>query len=78
MDQLTIENEVENVQLLPAIEDDHGGVVVELKEHMDPAVFLTKLKTSMTQWTLQVLFYPLFFLVFLFLFLCWKIQYIFY
>ncbi|KAK1406941.1 hypothetical protein QVD17_38551 [Tagetes erecta] len=53
MDQLTIENEVENVQLLPAIEDDHGGVVVELKEQMDPAFFLTKLKTSMIQWTLQ-------------------------
>ncbi|KAI3686137.1 hypothetical protein L1987_79810 [Smallanthus sonchifolius] len=52
MDQLTIENGVENV-LLPAINDDHGGVVVELKEHMGPFIFLTRLKTSMSQWTLQ-------------------------
>ncbi|KAJ0790484.1 putative hydrolase [Helianthus annuus] len=53
MDELTIKDGVENVQLLPAIYDDYGGVVVELTEHMDPTVFLTRLKTSMSQWTLQ-------------------------
>lgn len=50
---MTIENRHENVQLLPAIDDDFGGVVVELKEHMESDVFLTLLKTSMSQWTLQ-------------------------
>ncbi|XP_076897602.1 nudix hydrolase 2-like [Bidens hawaiensis] len=53
MDRMTIKDGVENVQLLPAINDDHGGVVVELNEHMDPANFLIRLKTSMSQWTLQ-------------------------
>ncbi|KAL8243340.1 hypothetical protein R6Q59_009598 [Mikania micrantha] len=53
MDQLIIENGVENVQLLPAINDDHDGVVVELMEHMDPTIFLIRLKASMSQWTLQ-------------------------
>lgn len=48
---------VENVQLLPAKNDDHGGVVVELEEHMDSDVFLTLLKTSLSQWTMQVLFW---------------------
>ncbi|KAK9080702.1 hypothetical protein SSX86_000460 [Deinandra increscens subsp. villosa] len=53
MAQLITENGVENVQLLPAINDHYGGVVVELKEHMDPTIFLTRLKSSMSQWTLQ-------------------------
>ncbi|XP_071694193.1 nudix hydrolase 10-like [Rutidosis leptorrhynchoides] len=54
MDQLTIENGFEKVQILPAINDHYGGVIVELKEqHMDSSVFLTRLKASMSFWTLQ-------------------------
>lgn len=53
MDQVATKNVNEKVQLLPAINDDFGGVVVELKEHMDSDVFFTLLKTSMSQWTLQ-------------------------
>ncbi|KAD4386347.1 hypothetical protein E3N88_26516 [Mikania micrantha] len=53
MDRLIIENGVENVQLLPAINDDHDGVVVELMENMDPTIFLPRLKASMSEWTLQ-------------------------
>ncbi|XP_024976903.1 nudix hydrolase 10-like isoform X2 [Cynara cardunculus var. scolymus] len=53
MEQVTIGNCDERVQLLPAICDEYGGVVVELKEHMESDVFLTLLKTSMSQWTLQ-------------------------
>ncbi|KAI3688475.1 hypothetical protein L2E82_46079 [Cichorium intybus] len=54
MDQVTIENEVEKVQLLPAKNDDHEGVEVNLmEEHMDSDVFLTLLRTSMSQWTMQ-------------------------
>ncbi|KAL8256515.1 hypothetical protein R6Q59_031582 [Mikania micrantha] len=53
MDRLTTENGVEIVQKLPAIDDEFGGVVVEMKEHMDSDVFCTLLKTSMSQWKLQ-------------------------
>ena len=55
MDQLTNKNGVEKVQLLPAINDNYGGVEVELKERMDSDVFLARLKASMLEWTLQVL-----------------------
>ncbi|KAL4566918.1 hypothetical protein LXL04_031044 [Taraxacum kok-saghyz] len=53
MDQVRTAIEVEKVQILPAENDDHGGVVVKLEEHMDSDVFLTLLKTSMSQWTIQ-------------------------
>ncbi|GJT42129.1 NUDIX hydrolase 2-like protein isoform X1 [Tanacetum coccineum] len=53
MDQLTNKNGVEKVQLLPAIDDNYGGVEVELKERMDSDVFLARLKASMLEWTLQ-------------------------
>ncbi|KAK1435581.1 hypothetical protein QVD17_01347 [Tagetes erecta] len=53
MDQLTDENGDVNVQQLPATDDEFGGVVVEMKEHMDSDVFRTLLKTSMSQWKLQ-------------------------
>ena len=42
---------------LPSNEDEFGGVIVEMKEHMDSDVFHTLLKTSLLQWKLQVLFY---------------------
>ncbi|KVH99208.1 NUDIX hydrolase, conserved site-containing protein, partial [Cynara cardunculus var. scolymus] len=38
---------------LPAKEDLYGGVVVEMKENMDPDVFHALLKTSKLQWKLQ-------------------------
>ncbi|KAL5540256.1 hypothetical protein UlMin_044496 [Ulmus minor] len=41
------------VDLLPAVEDLHGGVVVELKEPMEPEVFAASLKASMAQWRLK-------------------------
>ncbi|KAK9072236.1 hypothetical protein SSX86_008670 [Deinandra increscens subsp. villosa] len=53
MDQLTTENVVTNVPQLPATDDEFGGVVVEMKEHMDSDVFRTLLKASMSQWKLQ-------------------------
>ncbi|KAI3492894.1 hypothetical protein L1887_42389 [Cichorium endivia] len=55
MEQITMENGVENVQQLPAFDDDFGGVMVKMEEHVDSDVFRTLLKTSMTQWKLQVL-----------------------
>ncbi|KAI3492893.1 hypothetical protein L1887_42388 [Cichorium endivia] len=53
MEQITMENGVENVQQLPAFDDDFGGVMVKMEEHVDSDVFRTLLKTSMTQWKLQ-------------------------
>lgn len=53
MDQSTIENGTENAQQLPATDDEFGGVMVLMKEHMDSDVFRSLLKTSMSQWKLQ-------------------------
>ncbi|XP_038997044.1 nudix hydrolase 10-like isoform X2 [Hibiscus syriacus] len=46
-------NGVWHAELLPAINDDHGGVIVEMEEHMDTETFLTMLRTSMLQWKQQ-------------------------
>ncbi|KAK4363934.1 hypothetical protein RND71_015292 [Anisodus tanguticus] len=40
-------------QLLPAVNDDHGGVTVVLKEPMDPNIFHNMLKASLSKWMLQ-------------------------
>ncbi|EOY12022.1 NUDIX hydrolase domain - like 10 [Theobroma cacao] len=47
------ENGVCHVELLPAINDDHGGVIVEMKEHMDSDTFVTRLRASMLKWKQQ-------------------------
>lgn len=44
------------VALLSAVDDDHGGVIVELKEPMDPAAFHTSLRASISNWRKQVIF----------------------
>ncbi|KAK9939764.1 hypothetical protein M0R45_016453 [Rubus argutus] len=44
------ENGTEHVELLPATNDAHGGVIVEMREAMDPRAFLTLLKASISQW----------------------------
>ncbi|CAD5175269.1 unnamed protein product [Musa acuminata subsp. malaccensis] len=41
------------VALLSAVDDDHGGVIVELKEPMDPAAFHTSLRASISNWKKQ-------------------------
>ncbi|XP_048446290.1 nudix hydrolase 10 isoform X2 [Pyrus x bretschneideri] len=38
------------VELLPAINDAHGGVIVDMKDAMDPQDFLTLLRASISQW----------------------------
>ncbi|KAK9673741.1 hypothetical protein RND81_12G186000 [Saponaria officinalis] len=40
----------DGIQLLPAINDDHGGVIVKLTETMDSDVFRGALRASMSQW----------------------------
>ncbi|PQQ20739.1 nudix hydrolase 2 isoform X1 [Prunus yedoensis var. nudiflora] len=44
------EDGVEQIELLSAVEDLHGGVVVDLKEVMDSEVFSSLLRASMSQW----------------------------
>lgn len=49
------ENGTEHVELLPATNDAHGGVIVEMREAMDPRAFLTLLRASISQWRQEVL-----------------------
>ncbi|CAN4103914.1 unnamed protein product [Withania somnifera] len=53
MEHKLVQNGVKRVQLLPAVNDDHGGVIVELEEPMDPNVFHNMLRSSLRQWKLQ-------------------------
>lgn len=54
-DQEAVENGFQHAELLSASNDDHGGVIVDMKEPMDPNVFASLLRASMSQWRLQVL-----------------------
>ncbi|MCI12584.1 nudix hydrolase 2-like, partial [Trifolium medium] len=47
------ENGFECVEILPATNDAHGGVIVDLKDPMDPEIFATLLKSSLLQWKKQ-------------------------
>ncbi|KAL2944987.1 Nudix hydrolase 2 [Bienertia sinuspersici] len=48
---LTVQMGAEDqVLLLPAVNDDHGGVVVHMEEPMDSNIFAGALKASMSQW----------------------------
>lgn len=50
------ENGTEHVELLlPATNDAHGGVIVDMREAMDPQAFLTLLRASISQWRQEVL-----------------------
>uniref|UniRef100_A0A2P2KZN4 Nudix hydrolase domain-containing protein n=1 Tax=Rhizophora mucronata TaxID=61149 RepID=A0A2P2KZN4_RHIMU len=40
-------------ELLTGIDDHHGGLIVDLKEPMDPEIFLLLLKASISQWRNQ-------------------------
>ncbi|KAL1556178.1 nudix (nucleoside diphosphate linked moiety X)-type motif 2 [Salvia divinorum] len=53
MDQDNSENGREDAPVLPSCEDEHGGIIVELKEPMDPTEFSLLLKSSLSQWKLQ-------------------------
>jgi hypothetical protein len=45
---------IEHAELLPATDDDHGGVIVDMKEAMDSEVFVTSLRASISKWRQQV------------------------
>ncbi|XP_031258940.1 nudix hydrolase 2-like [Pistacia vera] len=50
---IVFENGVEHIKLLKGINDEHGGVIVEMKEPMAPEVFVTVLRDSLLQWKHQ-------------------------
>ena len=45
---------VHHAELLPASDDDHGGIIVDMKEPMDPDIFHAKLRASLSLWGQQV------------------------
>ncbi|XP_062086821.1 nudix hydrolase 2 [Humulus lupulus] len=47
------QKEIQNGKILHAINDEFGGVIVEVNEPMDPNVFHSKLKTSVSHWRRQ-------------------------
>lgn len=44
----------EDVALLTAVNDEHGGVIVEIKDPMDSTDFSTSLRSSLINWKKQV------------------------
>ena len=44
-------------EVLAATNDDHGGVIVDMKDAMEPQAFLTLLRASIAQWRQQVLLF---------------------
>lgn len=54
MGQNGVEDEVRKFRVLPACDDEHGGVIVDMKEPMGPTVFQAMLKASLSQWKLEV------------------------
>lgn len=53
MNQEVVENELQQIELLSACNDDHGGVIVDMKEPMDPNVFAIVLRASLSQWRVE-------------------------
>lgn len=52
---LTSEEANGGVTVLPGVEDKYGGVVTEISHPIDPSAFSALLRTSLSNWTLQVL-----------------------
>ncbi|XP_065854776.1 nudix hydrolase 2 isoform X2 [Euphorbia lathyris] len=53
MEQNGVENDVQQIKILAAVNDEHEGVIVELKDPMNPHVFASMLKASILHWTKQ-------------------------
>ncbi|KAF5746176.1 Nudix hydrolase 2 -like protein [Tripterygium wilfordii] len=52
-EQIAPENEVLQSGLLSAVDDLYGGVMVDMKEHMDATVFVPLLRASLSYWREQ-------------------------
>ncbi|CAI9088221.1 OLC1v1022498C1 [Oldenlandia corymbosa var. corymbosa] len=53
MEEVLVQTGAEKDHILPAINDDHGGVIVEMVELMDPTTFSSRLRSSLFHWKLQ-------------------------
>ncbi|KAJ7967840.1 Nudix hydrolase [Quillaja saponaria] len=49
-EQVDTEGEEQQVKLLTATHDDHGGVIVEMDQPMDSTAFVSILRASISQW----------------------------
>uniref|UniRef100_A0A2P2LKT8 Uncharacterized protein MANES_13G061400 n=4 Tax=Rhizophora mucronata TaxID=61149 RepID=A0A2P2LKT8_RHIMU len=46
-------NGIEHVELLKAVEDSYGGIIVDMKEPIDSGMFIPLLRASMSKWRQQ-------------------------
>ncbi|KAG4946014.1 hypothetical protein JHK87_042021 [Glycine soja] len=53
--EMAAEDQVQRVNLLTSTDDNYGGVIVELDQHMDSATFVSILRASVSHWKLLVL-----------------------
>lgn len=51
--QVVAEDGSQRVELLSALNDNYGGVIVEMKESMDSLAFITLLRASILEWRRQ-------------------------
>ncbi|XP_072982536.1 nudix hydrolase 2-like [Typha latifolia] len=49
----TLARQGEEVELLPGMDDDHGGIIIELKDPMSPGAFISSLRASLSNWKQQ-------------------------
>lgn len=56
VERVVVDNEEgqRGVEILRSVNDDHGGVIVELVEPMDAAVYGSSLRASISHWKQQV------------------------
>ncbi|XP_042479033.1 nudix hydrolase 2-like [Macadamia integrifolia] len=50
MDHVVSENGAQSAELFHGVEDDFGGVIVDLKDPMDSEVFVASLRASISKW----------------------------
>lgn len=52
----SLKGQAETVELLSAEDDDHGGVIIEMKVPVDAGAFVSSLRASLENWRQQVVF----------------------
>lgn len=50
----TLTEQGQEVELLNFVNDDYGGIIVEMKTPMDPTAFASSLRASISHWRKQV------------------------
>ncbi|RDX62974.1 Nudix hydrolase 2, partial [Mucuna pruriens] len=48
--QMTVEDQVQQIELLTSTDDEYGGVIVEMDKSMDSATFVSILRASISHW----------------------------